>query len=336
MTMNSEWNAFLQTQPEPVDIASTLPQCAIFDLSHLSLTRVSGEDAEDFLQGQFTNDIKQVSASHSQMSGFCTPKGRMLANFRIAMHNDDYLLQMPAATQAPLLKRLPMFVLMSKVTITDASDELAQMGIAGDCAEEVLGELFAEVPGTDGASCTEQDVTLIRIPGTQPRFMLIGAPGRLITIWTNLAGKAAAATPRHWELLDIRAGIPTVHAETAEAFIPQMTNMQLIDGVSFTKGCYTGQEVVARMKYLGKLKRKMYLAQVASDELPKPGAELVSPSSASGQGAGKVVNAQFSPEGGVELLAVVEVSSQEADDLHLGDGSGPKLQFRELPYSLAE
>jgi hypothetical protein len=138
-----------------------------------------------------------------------------------------------------------------------------------------------------------------------------------------------------WALLDIRAGQPTVYGSTSEAFIPQMTNMQLIDGVSFTKGCYTGQEVVARMQYLGKLKRRMYLAEVQSEAAPKIGDELLSDASASGQGAGKVVDARLDANGRYELLVVAEIAAVEQGKLTLGE-NGPALRFLDLPYSLPE
>ncbi|PLY15171.1 MAG: folate-binding protein [Sedimenticola sp.] len=333
--MNSEWKSFVESQPAAIDIDRPLPDCALFDLSHLSLTRISGVDAQGFLQGQFTNDVREVSAAHSQMSSFCTPKGRMLANFLFFMHGDDYMLQMPVETQAPLLKRLPMFILMSKVTVSDASDELVRIAIAGHSAPDRLKDIFSQVPARDGQCQHENGITLIRIPGSPARFEIVGEAQQISEIWTKLSETATPASPRHWELLDIRAGIPSIQTETIEAFVPQMVNMQLIDGVSFTKGCYTGQEVVARMKYLGKLKRQMFLAQVDTDQLPKPGDSLSSETSESGQGAGKVVNAQLSPDGGVELLAVVEISSREADDLHLGDLNGPRLKFRDLPYALS-
>jgi folate-binding protein YgfZ len=125
-----------------------------------------------------------------------------------------------------------------------------------------------------------------------------------------------------------------VYDATAEAFVPQMANMQLVDGVSFTKGCYTGQEVVARMQYLGKLKRRMYRARVVTDQAPQPGQELFSPGSASGQGAGRVVDARPTPAGGFELLVVAEIASAEGASLRLGDEQGPALQLLDMPYGL--
>jgi hypothetical protein len=146
-----------------------------------------------------------------------------------------------------------------------------------------------------------------------------------------VAGEATPVGPEYWALLDIRAGIPSVHAETSDAFVPQMANMQLIDGVSFTKGCYTGQEVVARMQYLGKLKRRMYLAEVTAPEPPLPGDGLYSPSSRSEQSAGRVVDACAVGGDRYELLVVVEVGAAEGGEVSLGEG-GPTLALREPPY----
>ncbi|OOZ37094.1 YgfZ/GcvT domain-containing protein [Solemya velesiana gill symbiont] len=339
--MNSEWKTFLESQSGQIDdnggvnfqTTESQPACALFDLSHLGLVSVSGEDAEAFLQGQVTNNVQEVTESHSQMSSYCTPKGRMMANFRVIRHNRAYLLQMPLETMDAVTKRLPMFILMSKVEVKDASDELVSMGVAGDCALDLLSKRFSQLPENFGDALSEQEITMVCLPGESPRFELIGSAENMISLWSELAaGGAVAANRERWSLMDIRAGIPTVLKPTIEAFVPQMTNMQLIDGVSFTKGCYTGQEVVARMKYLGKLKRRMYLAQGDSEQPPAPGDELFSSISQSGQGAGRIVDAQPSPDGGYELLAVAEIASIEADDLHLSAADGPKLTFRELPY----
>jgi hypothetical protein len=142
------------------------------------------------------------------------------------------------------------------------------------------------------------------------------------------------AGPDFWALLDIRAGLPTVYDQTAEAFVPQMANLQLVEGVSFTKGCYTGQEVVARMQYLGKLKRRMYLARIAAADVPPPGTDLYAPGSESGQGTGKVVDARRAPAGDIEALVVVETGSAETGDVRLGGPDGPPLTFSPLPYPL--
>jgi folate-binding protein YgfZ len=151
-------------------------------------------------------------------------------------------------------------------------------------------------------------------------------------LWEEARQTATPTSRQAWALLDIRAGIPTVYPETVEAFVPQMANLQLVEGVSFTKGCYTGQEVVARMQYLGKLKRRMYRVRVDTGQPVEPGMELFSASSDSGQGAGRVVDAAASPDGGYEALVVTPISCAEADDLQLGDSGGPALHLLDMPY----
>lgn len=342
--MNNQWKQFLESQdaifsPEAGTTFrghEPFPTCALFDLSHLGLIRVSGEDAQSFLQGQFTNDTREVSETRSQLSAYCSPKGRMMANFRLFMNGGHYLLQMPLETHATVLKRLPMFVLMAKATVSDASDELVTIGLAGDCAPTLLQHAFPSVPEKSGEAIEQNGNTLVRLHGEPARYQITGQPESIIALWQQLAKEATPANTDFWRLQDIRAGIPTIYQATSDAFVPQMTNMQQIDGVSFTKGCYTGQEVVARMKYLGKLKRRMYLASVDSAQRPQPGDELFAPDSKSGQGAGRVVDACPSPEGGYELLAVTEISSFEEGNLHLTGVDGPKLQAHSLPYDLDE
>ena len=342
--MNSQWKHFLESQSAQVSAENEVsfvcddpfPACALFDLSHLGLIRVSGEDAQSFLQGQFTNDTSEVTEHHSQLSAYCSPKGRMLANFRIFLHQGDYFLQMPRDTHETILKRLPMFVLMSKVKVTDASDEIVSIGVAGECAESLLQQQFTAIPGKPGEVAQQRALTLIRIPGEPARFQVSGTADAVSALWSQLSKEAQPGNRDYWSLLDIRAGIPTIYRETADAFVPQMTNMQQIDGVSFTKGCYTGQEVVARMKYLGKLKRRMYLASIDTDSRPMPGDELFAPGSDSGQGAGKVVDARPSPGGGFELLAVAEIKSFEENNLRLQGDNGPKLTPGSLPYGFDE
>ncbi|HOP18404.1 MAG TPA: folate-binding protein, partial [Gammaproteobacteria bacterium] len=236
----------------------------------------------------------------------------------------------PADRLPGILKRLRMFVLRAQVTLEDASGELARFGITGSCAADLLP--FA--PGADKATATRDDITVIRLPGERPRFEIIGPVSALAPLWSKLSETATQTGPDFWSLMDIRAGVPNVFEDTVEAFVPQMANLQLIGGVSFTKGCYTGQEVVARMQYLGKLKRRMYLAHITDTQRPAPGAEVFSPSSESGQGAGRIVDAAPSPDGGFDVLAVLQISSAEAGDVRLHDAAGPVLELRPMPYDL--
>ncbi|MCP5298970.1 MAG: folate-binding protein YgfZ [Chromatiaceae bacterium] len=323
--MNS-WQETVSSTPPNTGGA---PACALCDLSHLGLIRVSGTDSRRFLQGQLTNDVNQVTGELAQLSSHCSPKGRMLGSFWIFQRGDDLYLQLPRERLPAILKRLQMFVLRAAVTLDDVSDALARFGIAGECAESLLP--FA--PTAPKATLTRDGITVLRLPGDRPRFEVVGTAAQLTPLWSGAAERAQVAEAGFWSLLDIRAGVPTVLDDTAEAFVPQMTNLQLIGGISFTKGCYTGQEVVARMQYLGKLKRRMYRARIGGDEFPAPGTELYSASSESGQGAGRVVDAAISPDGGYEALVVLQISSAEAGDVHVRDAAGPSVQLLGLPYA---
>lgn len=342
--MNDQWKRFLESRSATIEDdgavrfpeSTPAPDCALFDLSHVGLIQVSGDDAETFLQGQLTNDVREVSSSHYQFSGYCTPKGRLLAGFLVFRHAGSLFLQVPENRLQPTIDRLSMFVLMSRVAVEDASGRLVRIGLAGDCAPGLLASAFTKLPQRMGDATEENDVSLLRMGGSLPRYEMVGEAGTISRLWDQLARTATAAERDYWSLLEIRAGIPSIDTGTVEAFVPQMLNFQAIDGVSFTKGCYTGQEVVARMKYLGKLKRRMYLAHADTDSSPQPGDELFSVHSESGQGAGKVVDARLAPEGGYDLLVVLEISSREQDDLHLTDANGPRLKFLELPYTVEQ
>ncbi len=304
------------------------------DLSHMGLISAYGDDAETFLQGQSSNDVSQVSGSRSQLSSYCSPKGRMLANFRLFKRGETYYLRMPRELIEPVLQRLRMFVLMSKVTLEDADDALVRFGFSGPEAEAELSQALGTPPADDDAVVQIGEVTVIRIPGPHPRFELYGELEPMKKLWDKLNVHAAPVGASPWALLDILAGIPTVYSQTSEAFVPQMANMELVNGVSFKKGCYPGQEVVARMQYLGKLKRRMYRLHMDSNEAPKPGDDLFDANDESEQSAGKIVDAQPHPDGGIAALAVVQIASAEAGRLHLGSRQGLALAIEALPYPL--
>ncbi len=304
------------------------------DLSHLGLISVQGEQTQSFLQSQFSNDVYRVSPERGQMNSFCSPKGRMLANFYVFLRDDTFYLQLPRELVEPVVKRLRLFVLRAKVRLSDASDQLVRIGFTGPEADSALQQLIGPVPAQVNQLAMADSITVIRLSGPHPRFELVAEPETLQTLWDALADDATPSTAAAWALQDIYAGIPTIYPATSDVFVPQMANMELVDGVSFTKGCYPGQEVVARTRYLGKLKRRMYRAHLAVEQPPRPGENLYSPTDSTGQSVGKVVDAQPSPEGGVELLAVIQIARQETGDVRLGSAAGPPLRFEPLPYPL--
>jgi folate-binding protein YgfZ len=315
----------------PEDPAGAPADCTLFDLSQLGLIAVRGADAPSFLQGQLTNDIRELSPAHSQLAGWCSAKGRLLASLRVMRIGDAIALQLPASRVAETLDRLRRFVLRAQVELEDAGDRWVCIGLAGDCAPGLLRGLGLALPEGDGDLAETDGVTLLRLPSPGPRFELIGPPERIAGYWDALTPSTRKGSADLWALHDIRAGIPTVYGETADAFVPQMANLQLIDGVSFNKGCYTGQEVVARMQYLGKLKRRMYWAELESDTQPRPGDALYAPASVSEQAAGRVVDARPAGPGRFELLAVAEIAAVDSGEVRLGEG-GPLLRLAPPPY----
>ncbi|MEN8171204.1 MAG: folate-binding protein [Pseudomonadota bacterium] len=345
----SNWLDFLQQQGATIhegrvadfgnaktELQSVTNTNIIAPLTHLALLRASGSDSAEFLQGQTSNDVRHVDAGHHQLSSYCTPKGRMLALFTLFMRDDDYYLQLPHELLEAVQKRLTMFVMRSDVKLDSVGDELPAFGLSGPQAETLINKALGSFPSDPDQSLTIDGVTVLRRPGDTPRFICLAATERLTALWQNLATEAQPVGSAPWDLLEIRAGIPNISSGSVEAFVPQMLNLQLINGVNFKKGCYPGQEIVARMQYLGKLKRRMYRAQSDSKELPAPGTELFSPESASGQGAGKVVRAAPSPDGGNELLVVAEISSAEQQVLFLENENGPQLKMLELPYAFEQ
>ncbi len=301
------------------------------DLSHYGLIEAHGDDSETFLQNQLTNDIKQVTESRSQLNAYCTPKGRILAIMRILKRGDSYYLRLPHELVEDTLQRLRKYILMSKLTLEDASDALVRFGFAGDEAEQELKGAIGGYPKAVDEVLQVDDLHIIRVPGTLPRFEIYAELEAAQNLWEKLNVRGAPVGAPAWQLLDVLAGIPEVWPATQEAFVPQMVNLQLVNGVSFQKGCYPGQEIVARMHYLGKLKRRMYHLHFDTDDIPEPGTEIYTPGHP--EPIGTIVSAAAHPDGGSETLAVLAIRfADEAAPVHLGAPDGPPGRYSELPY----
>jgi hypothetical protein len=344
--VNDAWKSFIQSQGailegdrvqhfgRPAEERRAAVQGNVLaDLSDVSLIRARGADTQNFLNGQLSNDIRRLDVTHSQLAAWCSPKGRMLVIFRLFRRGDDTLLQLPASLLETILKRLKMFVLRAKVTLEDAGAELTSFGISGPDAEKLLRETTGFAPGEINGCETRDEITLTKLAGPHPRFEVIAPADNAIKLWTALKPRTTPVAPPVWDWLDIMAGIPGVHPETSDAFVPQMANLEIVGGVNFKKGCYPGQEIVARMQYLGKLKQRMYRARFEGNTQPHPGDSIFAPDFPD-QSAGTVVAAQPSPDNGFDLLAVIQISSAENGELHLGNETGPKLSLQTLPYSV--
>jgi folate-binding protein YgfZ len=309
------------------------------ELSHLGLIAVAGADAGTFLQGQLSNDLNAVTETRSQLSAWCNAKGRVLALLRIYLHSGTYYLQLPRDQMEFTLQRLRMYVLRAQVSLTDASTTQIQLGITGPDAEALLTRtLGVPPPATDNSVTStpleQGHVSVLALPGDQPRFAVITPPAAAQTLQRQWAATAIPTDSDLWSLLDIRDGLPAIHSATQDLFIPQMLNLDLIGALNFTKGCYPGQEIVARTHHLGAVKRRMYYACAYTAATPAPGTALYAPHS--GQAIGQVISAAARSAEAVELLAVLPTADMASQPVHLQEPEGPLLQFLALPYTLPE
>lgn len=297
------------------------------NLATRGVLRISGPDAISFLQGQTTCDLEQLQDNTAMAGAYCTPQGRMVCDFRLlASAEESYLLQMHAGICDPAVLVFGKYIVFSKADIANVSPDWQQFALWGENAARELGAEDAAV----NQLWTENDCLWLRTEGTQPRFEVCVPTAQANAFAEKLADQFQLCDESDWQLQEIDAGIGHVDVETIESFLPQMLNYQLTDRVSFTKGCYTGQEVVARMHYRGKLKRAMYLASVAGTDAPTAGTALFRPGRE--QSVGNVVNAA-SAAGSTRLLAVVTSAAIEGG-IHLASPDGPTLEFLELPYSI--
>ena len=307
------------------------------DLSYQGVIAVHGADAGSFLQAQLSNDVSQLDdGSHSQLDAYCTPKGRMLGLMRVFRQGDSYYLRLPLDTLERVLQRLRMYVLRAAVTLEDATDNFLRIGVAGATAAEELRTVADGLPDGIDRVVQRGDLTILRVAGVQPRYEIYACSlAAARSVWDTLNVRGAPVGESAWRLLDILAGLPAVFAPTAELFVPQMANLQLVNGVSFKKGCYPGQEIVARMQYLGTLKRRMYLGRIDTDAQVAPGDALF-PATDSEQPVGRIIDAQPHPDGGQAALAVLQIKSAAAADVFLGAAEGPPFALQGLPYTFAD
>lgn len=315
--------------------ADQFPQQFVAPLTDLGLIALHGDDAASFLHNQLTNDVEKLGLDSARLAGYCTPKGRLLASFLMWKEADQIWLQLPRTLLPAIQKRLQMFVLRAKVKFSDLSDQQVALGLVGDTATQVLQQWFPHLPAQAYAKIDNQHGTLIRLEDSRqaPRYQWLLPIEQAQAYWLQVTSALPAAPGRAWRLSDIYAGIPVITKATQEQFVPQMINFELVGGVNFKKGCYPGQEIVARSQYLGKLKRRSVLATVAGTA--HAGSEVFS-SEDPGQPCGMVVNAEPGDDGQSVCLVELKLAATETGSIHLGGADGPVLQLQALPYALTE
>ena len=352
MTSKQQWLEFLRTEGAVIDndkvshfqqreneIATLLDQphnqTIMAPLDDFAVISVTKEDNLDFLQNQFSNDVRLVSETQSQLNAYCSPKGRVLSLFRVVKQADTYLLLLPQDRLQPTLNRLKMFVLRSKVTLEDASDQIGVLGIAGDKAAELVNQMVPNLPQEPDACIYAHDMSIIHLAGEPRRYLIVAGYGQLKTAWNLCKRQALPASAQIWAYWDIQTGVPEILDVNSDEFVPQMLNLHSLNAINFKKGCYPGQEVVARMHYLGKQKRRMYLAHSDTYAPPQPGDCVYSEANFSdegmGQSVGRIVTATPSPYGGYDVLVVMQIANVENRDTILTQHNAT-ITFKELPY----
>lgn len=301
------WQTLIEQQTHLPPHNAEMGQKQLIPLPGISLIQVAGEEATSFLQNLLTNDVNALAVNQAQLSGFCNPKGRLLTIFRLIRREQDFLIALPQELAEAITQRLTMFKLRSKVDISLVEDQHA-FGLIADDAE--LGA------DTQWHGKTVDEGLLITQPGQLARYLMIvdDAGCKAVAQWLDQGwqlGKEAA-----WQLQDIEAGLPMIFNDSKESFTPQQVNLDLVDGVSFKKGCYPGQEVVARLHYLGSPSRRLFLGNIQDTELPTINTAVTGEN---GETLGHVVQAQFTADNQILCQLTMKLSGLEKTAMLAGN-----------------
>ena len=300
-----------------------------------ALLEVTGDDAIAFLQGQLSSDVAALSAGQGQFWSYNSPKGRALANGVLwradtAAGPPRVFVLLAADLAEAIARRLAMYVLRAKATVRDVRDHYTLLGLAGagsaDAARSALGISVTTLTAVPFRT----DATAVALP--DGRVVIASPPAGAPLVHAALARHAATADASMWRWFGIAAGVPKVTAATSDMFVPQALNWDLLGGVSFQKGCYPGQEIIARMRYLGRLKERLYAFRTQAEDVAA--ATRLYASAFGDQACGTVVNAAPDPAGGSALLAVVQREAADAGDVRVGALDGPPLLPQRLPYAV--
>jgi tRNA-modifying protein YgfZ len=281
-------------------------------LAHLGILRFSGADALSFLQGQVSSDTRRLAENVSLLSSYSSPQGRVLALIYLLPHSSGVAAILPRELLLPTLERMRKFILRAKVQIEDAGESLSIAGVHG---EQTLRSAGLPVP-KDATGYLEHNGIGIARNHDGSRFWVIGAASKL----AEIPGAADTASSDEWRLADIRAGLPQVYAATSEAFVAQMLNLDLLDGISFTKGCYTGQEIIARTQHLGRIKRRLFRLLLPA------GTWTVGQTLYLSDGRHGRLTDVIDSDGRAEALAVLSIDAAGGDP-----AAGPAVAATELP-----
>lgn len=309
-------NSEIQFPHKQQDASNTITAIA-----HLAVIKVAGKDATQFLQGQLTCNVNDITESNSFFSAFCNAKGRTISTLLILKNSDSFLLILPNELVEKVLSKLQMYILRSDVQLSNVTDELCLTGIT----TPNNADLFGHFPETDFAVTNNSEI-FIKLPSNENRFLHISCFDVAKSFWTQLIqnDNFSMSNSNSWKFHDILAGIPWLTEDSSEEYIPQMLNIDKLGGISFNKGCYTGQEIIARTHYLGKTKRELFLAECEPFAL-KDNAPLAI-TNESGQVIGKVLSIQSSVQNH-KMLIVIPITEAKSKNLILNHSNQARISI---------
>lgn len=299
-------------------------------LSSQGLLEITGADAERFLQGQLTSNVAALDTGHYQPSAACTPKGRMFSNFDLVHLERGYLLAMHNGLVDNMVSSLSKYAVFFKTELK-ANDTHVGLGLSGDGINEVIQSLFGSIPQGNAVTQVNQG-WLMEVPGLCPRYEFWLPISELEDYWYKLVPRFTPTSEDHWQLLDIEAVQPKLTPEALEKYIPQHFNLASLGYISFRKGCYTGQEIVARMQNLGQLKSRTYRLTSAEFLPIEPMTKVFD---GKGKSIGEIILSIIPTTGsGTEILAVIRSEAAEANDVYLQPKAKQPLEVQPTPYEI--
>ena len=313
--MNPDWLDFLQTQQALLTDDnqlefpnSEISESGLYPLTSLGALKVSGVDATQFLQGQLTCNVNELNPQNSFFAAMCNPKGRVISTLLIFKQQDDFLLVLPVALLEKVHKKLKMYVMRSKVILENMTEEFCVTGLNLD---------------TKNFSLADKD-NIIQLPNSETLYLIVASVNDSISLWKELQTESnyPAQNSDIWKGIEIQAGLPWLNSDSSEAYIPQMLNIDTLGGISFNKGCYIGQEVVARTHYLGKAKRTMFVATTETEDVQ----QALSVINTAGYKVGEVLEVDIQ-QGVSQLLIVMQTEAAELPKLHLDNSQQTLCQL---------
>lgn len=323
------------TFPAHTSVAASELPLTLMTLNDWALSRVVGADAEKYLQGQVTADVTQLAASQHLLCAHCDAKGKMWSTLRLFHRNQGFAFILRRSLRDNQLNELKKYAVFSKVTMTP-DDESVLLGLAGQQARTALAPLFEQLPDeqTPVVQCGTTSILWFNCPAE--RFLLVTDTTVAQALIEQLSGQAQHSDSQQWLALDIEAGLPTIDSVNSAQFLPQATNIQALNGISFKKGCYTGQEMVARAKFRGANKRALWTLAGNAGRVPSAGEDLELQLGENWRRTGTVLAAIQRDDGQVWVQAVMNNDLAEDTVLRVRDDSTGTLSIVPLPYSLSE